>query len=128
MICGLLPVMLWLSASVHAVDHQVTPVQKVIQLLEDMVAKGTAEKQAEEIQFAAYTQFCQVTTDAKKATIKKAGEMIETLEADIQKYEADADELARQIAELDVDITTWEGDVKSTVRVRDIERNEYDKT
>lgn len=123
-----MPLLLWLSISVGAVDHQVTPVQQVLQLLEDMVAKGTEEKQAEEVQFAAYTQFCQVTSDAKKAAIKKASEMIESLEADIQKYEADADELARQIAELDVDITTWEGDTKSTNRVRDIEAKEYEKT
>lgn len=113
-------------------DHQeavkVTPVQKVIQLLEDMIAKGTAEKQAEEIQFGAYTQFCQVTSEAKKAAIKKSSEMIETLEADIAKYEADADDLAREIAALDVDIDAWEGDTKSTTRVREIENKEYEKT
>lgn len=128
MFWGMIPLLLWLFSSAGAVENQVTPVQKVIQLLEDMVAKGTEEKQAEEVQFAAYTQFCQITSDAKKAAIKKATEMIESLEADIQKYEADADELARQIAELDVDITTWEGDTKSTQTVRDIELKEYDKT
>jgi len=124
--------LLSLCSMVRAVDHQaavkVTPVQKVIQLLEDMVAKGTAEKQAEEVQFAAYTQFCQVTSDAKKKAIKKASEMIESLEADIQKFEADADDLAREISVLDVDITTWEGDAKSTTRVREIEKKEYEKT
>ena len=34
--------------------EKVTPVQKVIQLLEDMIATGVKEKQAEEIQFAEY--------------------------------------------------------------------------
>lgn len=129
---GPVPCILWLYILVGAVDHQVavkvTPVQKVIQLLEDMIAKGTAEKQAEEIQFVAYTQFCQVTSEAKKAAIKKSSEMIETLEADIAKYEADADDLAREIAGLDVDIDAWEGDTKSTTRVREIENKEYEKT
>jgi hypothetical protein len=124
--------MLYLCALVGAVDHlatvKVTPVQKVIQLLEDMVAKGTAEKQAEEAQFAAYTQFCQVTSDAKKKAIKKATALIETLEADIAKYEAEVDTLAQEIAVLDVDINTWEGDTKSTTRVREIEQKDYDKT
>jgi len=110
------------------VNHQVTPVQKVIQLLEDMVAKGTSEKQAEEAQFAAYTQFCQITTKAKKDAIKKASEMIESLQADIQKYEAEADTMAKEIGVLDVDITTWEGDGDSSQRVRDIELKDYDRT
>merc|ERR1719310_2409999 len=54
--------------------------------------------------------------------------MIETLEADIQKFEADADGLAKEIAQLDIDITTWEGDQKSTTKVRQIERTDYEKT
>merc|ERR1719146_589957 len=54
--------------------------------------------------------------------------MIETLEADIQKFEADAEGLAKEIAQLDIDITTWEGDEKSTTKVREIERKDYEKT
>merc|ERR1719171_2026500 len=54
--------------------------------------------------------------------------MIESLEADIQKYEADADVLGKEISGLDVDITTWEGDSKSATKVRAIERKDYENT
>jgi len=108
--------------------EKVTPVQKVIQLLEDMIATGVKEKQDEETQFAKYAGWCEHTTKVKKEAIKKGNEMIETLEADIQKFESDADILAKEIAQLDIDITTWEGDQKSSQKVRDIERKDYEKT
>jgi len=107
---------------------KVTPVQKVIQLLDGMVEKGIQEKQAEEVQFAAYSSFCESTIKDKKRLIKKNNELIETLEADIQKHEADADLLAKEISGLDVDITTWEGDLKASSRVREIEKLDYDNT
>merc|ERR1719162_460624 len=93
-----------------------------------MVATGIKEKQDEEIQFTQYAGWCEHTSAEKKEAIKKGNEMIETLEADIQKYEADADMLAKEISGLDVDITTWEGDQKSSQKVRDIERKEYEQT
>jgi len=115
-------------ASASALGSKVTPVQKVIQLLDDMVEKGVKEKQDEEIQFTQYTGWCTSTTAQRKKAIKKANEMIETLEADIQKYEADADMLGKEIAALDVDIDTWGGDEKSARRVRAIELKDYEST
>merc|ERR1719316_1634840 len=52
--------------------------------------------------------------------------MIEKLKADIAKYTADANHLAKEIAKHDKDIATWEGDVKATTNVRTIEKNDYD--
>ena len=39
-----------------ALATEVTPVQKVIQLLNGMAEKGKSEKHAEQVQFAAYKQ------------------------------------------------------------------------
>jgi prefoldin subunit 5 len=103
----------------------VTPVQKVIQLLNGMVEKGKKEKADEQKQFAAYKQFCDDTTVEKQRSIKEANEMIEILMADIQKYEEDAKELAKQIAKHDDDISTWEGDFKAASKVRQIEHSDY---
>merc|ERR1712159_551294 len=103
----------------------VTPVQKVIQLLNGMVEKGKKEKHEEQVQFAAYKQFCDDTTVEKQRAIKEANEMIEILEADIQKYEADAAQLAEEIAKHDEDISTWEGDFKAASKVREIEHTDY---
>jgi len=106
-------------------EVSVTPVQKVIQLLNGMVEKGKKEKHEEQVQFAAYKQFCDDTTVEKQRAIKEANEMIEILQADIQKYEADAAQLAKEIAKHDEDISTWEGDFKAASKVREIEHTDY---
>merc|ERR1719453_568229 len=103
----------------------VTPVQKVIQLLNGMVEKGKKEKHEEQVQFNQYKQFCDDTTVEKQRSIKEANEMIDVLQADIQKFEEDAARLAREIAKHDEDISTWEGDFKASTKVRDIEHADY---
>merc|ERR1719263_2301115 len=106
----------------------VTPVQKVIQLLNGMLEKGKQEKHEEQVQFAAFKQFCDDTTVEKKRAIEEANEMIEILKADIQKYAADAEQLAKEIAEHEEDIAVWTGDIKAATKVREIEKADYDAT
>jgi len=114
------------SAANVASDSKVTPVQKVIQLLEGMLEKGKKEKHDEQVQFAAYKQFCDDTSTEKKRAIEEANERIEVLKADIQKYTADAMLLTKEIAELDEDIAIWKGDIKAATKVRQIEKADYD--
>merc|ERR1719213_629071 len=97
---------------------EVTPVQKVIALMEGMREKGKKEKHDEQVQFAAYKQFCDDTATEKKRAISEANEQIDTLKADIQKYTADAAQLTKEIAELDEDISVWAGDMKAATSVR----------
>jgi len=108
-----------------AAGDKVTPVQKVIELMNNMVEKGKKEKGDEQIQFAAFKTFCDNTVSAKQQAIAEATEMIEVLTADIEKYEAEAADAAKQVASLDADISTWEGDVTAATKVRDIERTDY---
>jgi len=108
-----------------ATATEVTPVQKVITLLTNMVEKGKAEMKAEQVQFAAFKTFCDDTIGAKTAAIKATTEEIESLTADIEKYEADAADAAKEVASLDADISTWEGDMKAAVKVREIEHVDY---
>merc|ERR1719203_844319 len=109
-----------------AAKAEVTPVQKVIQLMEGMLEKGKKEKHDEQVQFAAYKQFCDDTTVEKKRAIKEANEKIDVLKADIQKYTADVTLLTKEIAELDEDISIWNGDIKAATKVREIEKADYD--
>jgi hypothetical protein len=111
-----------------ASKQEVTPVQKVIQLMEGMLEKGKKEKHDEQVQFAAYKQFCDDTSVEKKRAIAEANERIEVLKADIQKYAADAARLTKEIAELDEDISIWNGDIKAATNVREIEKADYDAT
>jgi len=103
----------------------VTPVQKVIDLMTNMVEKGTKEKQDEQVQFAAFKTFCDNTVSAKQAAIAEATEQIDVLTADIEKYESDAATAAKEVASLDADISTWEGDTAAAVKVRAIENTDY---
>merc|ERR1719386_97272 len=107
---------------------QVTPVQKVIELLQGMLEKGKKEKHEEQVQFSAYKQFCDDTMVDKQRAIKEANQMIEMLKADIQKYETDAATLTKEIAGHDEDIATWTGDIKAATNVREIEKTDYDAT
>eukprot|EP00420_Gonyaulax_spinifera_P031863 CAMPEP_0197870610 /NCGR_PEP_ID=MMETSP1439-20131203/1229_1 /TAXON_ID=66791 /ORGANISM="Gonyaulax spinifera, Strain CCMP409" /LENGTH=684 /DNA_ID=CAMNT_0043489505 /DNA_START=40 /DNA_END=2094 /DNA_ORIENTATION=+ len=104
----------------------VTPVQKVIVLLEGMLDNGKKEKHAEQVQFAAYKQFCDDTTVDKKRDIKEAGEKMEMLQADISKYTADAAQLTKEIAGHDEDISVWNGDSKAATKVHQIEKSDYE--
>merc|ERR1719408_957284 len=105
---------------------EVTPVQKVIQLMNGMLEKGKKEKHDEQVQFAAYKQFCDDTSVEKKRAIEEANEQIEVLKADIQKYTSTAAKLGKEIAELDEDIAIWTGDIKAATKVREIEKADYD--
>merc|ERR1719512_40536 len=109
-----------------ALAVKVTPVQKVIELMEGMAAKGKKEKHDEQVQFAAYKQFCDDTSVEKKRAIEEAEETIEVLTADIEKYTADAARLTKEIAAHDEDISVWNGDEKAATKVRNIEKADYD--
>merc|ERR1719169_282666 len=109
-------------------ESEVTPVQKVIALMEGMLEKGKKEKHDEQVQFASYKQFCDDTSVEKQRAIAEAEETIGTLKADIQKYTADATLLTKEIAGLDEDISIWNGDIKAATNVREIEKTDYDAT
>eukprot|EP00429_Kryptoperidinium_foliaceum_P018666 CAMPEP_0176037436 /NCGR_PEP_ID=MMETSP0120_2-20121206/18546_1 /TAXON_ID=160619 /ORGANISM="Kryptoperidinium foliaceum, Strain CCMP 1326" /LENGTH=667 /DNA_ID=CAMNT_0017370825 /DNA_START=53 /DNA_END=2056 /DNA_ORIENTATION=+ len=104
----------------------VTPVQKVIELMEGMLAKGKQEKHDEQVQFAAFKQFCDDTTVDKKRAITEAEEKIEVLKADIESHVAHAERLTKEIAEHDADIATWKGDSAAAAKVRAIDKANYD--
>merc|ERR1719420_865348 len=106
-------------------ESTVTPVQKVIELLQGMLEKGKKEKHEEQVQFASYKQFCDDTTIEKQRAIKEAEEMIEMLKADIQQYTVDAETLGKEIAGHDEDIATWTGDIKAATEVRELENADY---
>merc|ERR1719188_2971188 len=95
-------------------------------MMNGMLEQGKKEKNEAQVQFAAYKQFCDDTTVEKKRAIAEAEETIGVLKADIQKFTANAARLTKEIAELDEDISIWEGDIKAATNVREIEKADYD--
>jgi len=107
---------------------EITPVQKVIEMMNGMMEKGKKEKHDEQVQFAAFKQFCDDTCAEKKQNIADAADSIEMLKADIQQYATDAKELGKKVAGLRRDVACWEGDIKATTKVREIDKADYDTT
>jgi len=127
----MLAILLLVAPAAAASSRQgaaVTPVQKVIDLMNGMVEKGKKEKHEESIQFATYKQFCESTSGEKTRDIKEANEMIAALTADIEDYTATAGQRAKQIAKLDADISTWSNNLKAATDVRETEAADYAAT
>jgi cell division septum initiation protein DivIVA len=116
------------SGSAVVQEAKVTPVQKVLELLNGMLAQGKDAKYGEQVQFASFKQFCTDTATEKTRLIAEANEKIERLNADIDKYTSDAAILTKEIAAHDEDISVWNGDLDASGKVRHIEKTTYDET
>jgi hypothetical protein len=103
----------------------VTPMQKVVEMLNGMMVKGKEEKHAEMVQFAAFKQFCGDAESEKTKVIAETKEQITMLTADIEKNENEAEVLWQNIGQLNGDIATFSGDMKAATKVRAIEREDY---
>jgi DNA repair exonuclease SbcCD ATPase subunit len=106
-------------------DTGVTPVQKVIEMMKEMKAKGEAEMDAEQKTWHEYSNWCKDTSKEKDFSIRTANRDIERLQASIQKAEAKAAELADKLAALDADVATWSGDLQAATALRKKEHEDY---
>eukprot|EP00929_Paragymnodinium_shiwhaense_P036457 TRINITY_DN19537_c0_g1_i1.p1 TRINITY_DN19537_c0_g1~~TRINITY_DN19537_c0_g1_i1.p1 ORF type:complete len:689 (+),score=262.59 TRINITY_DN19537_c0_g1_i1:91-2157(+) len=119
-----------LAASATSADAEaaaVTPIQKVVEMLQGMLATGNEEKQKEQVQFAAYKQWCDGTSVEKQRMIEEAKEQVTMLTADIQVAQTDASKLAEEIQALDGNIATFHADIKASTSVREQEKTDYQK-
>merc|ERR1719364_510764 len=120
-----------LVASASALNHQaldqakVTPVQKVIQMLNDMMAKGKAEKEDEQGRFATFTQFCKSTTTEKNQAIETTTAEIDDLTADIASYGEEIMTKEKEIAQHDDDIGAWTKEKEEATYAREKEHADF---
>merc|ERR1719160_1093064 len=112
--------------ALFAVAEGVTPIQKVTQMLNDMLAKGKSEKEDEAARFAEYKTFCKDTAWDKSTSIKTSNAAIEQLSADIEKATSDASEAAKAISVLDADLTAWKSDITVQTRERKEAKGVFD--
>jgi len=111
-----------------AATVEVTPMQKVIQLLSSMLEKGKKEKHEEEVQFTKYKGWCEDTTGRKMQALKEDTERIDMDTADIGALEADVGRLGKEISGLDKNVDVWEGDIEAATKVRALEAADYEET
>ncbi|CAE7540064.1 unnamed protein product [Symbiodinium necroappetens] len=109
-------------------QSDVTPVQKVIQMLEDMKDKGKKEMEAEQVQFGKFDQFCEMTLADKGRSISDAADKIETLEADIQQAISETERLTNEIAAHTSDIESTTTEKTEATELREKERGEFQTT
>jgi len=101
-------------------------IQKVIQMLQDMVATAKKEKHEEEVKYAEFSTFCTSETADLKNEIASAAEQIELLTSEIEKLESDVSGLAKDIAKLSSDVASMEADVKAQTAQREKEHAVYE--
>merc|ERR1719352_18311 len=61
----------------YKLQEGVTPIQKVIQLLGDMKAKGDTEAKDEAVAFSAFKQWCDDTSRQRQESIQEAEDLME---------------------------------------------------
>jgi len=110
-----------------AIRTQVTPVQKVLQALEEMKTKAAAAMDEEQKIFHEYTQWVDDRTTDLGFEIKTGESTIEELIAFIEKSDNKVAELATAIGKLEDDIARLDAEKKDATAVRDKEHAEYMK-
>jgi hypothetical protein len=104
---------------------QVTPLQKVVTLLDGMLAKGKKEKHEEEVEFAKFQAWCDDTRFNAEKSIEEGTNQITQLEADIAKNEADAESAAQEISELEAQIASAQSEHDSAQAIRAKEHEDF---
>merc|ERR1719506_1598055 len=104
----------------------VTPVQKVITMMEEMSAKGAAEKEAEIATYKEYVKFCDKTTFEKGVAIRDGKLAVEQGTAAAGKAKADAEAAADKIVEFNANIKAWALQKAESTKEREIEHADYE--
>jgi len=107
------------------VATNVSPLNKVISMMDDMIKKGKDEKHKEEVAFNEFKVWCDQTRDETTKAIKDGADAIVQLSADIEKAIADAENLKEEIEVLDKDRNTAEDELKAATKIRAKENSDY---
>jgi len=113
------------TSSALDVQAKVTPVQKVVQMLNDMMAKGKTEKEDEQVRFTTFTQFCKSTTTEKTQAIETTTAEIDDLTADIASYGEEIMTKEKEIAQHDDDIGSWTKEKEEATHAREQEHADF---
>jgi len=104
---------------------EVSPVQKVIQLMQNMASQGEKEMQDEKVQFATYSQWCTMTQDKKTQLVADAADAIESMQADVDKVTANIERLASEISGHQKEIEALSLEQENITQVRSAENADY---
>jgi len=113
------------ASTVSGSTVDVTPLQKVVQMLDEVLAKGRKEKHAEEVEFAKFHEWCDQVRADKTRSIKELTAEIEQLAADADAGEADAATLGEEISELESEVARLTAEFRKAKGIREKENTDY---
>lgn len=99
----------------------VSPVQKVIALIEEMASKVKADMDQQTRDFQEFASYCDREASAKEYAVKESKSQVEELTATVQEASADIEAREAQISDYAAQISATEGEVRSSVAVREKE-------
>jgi len=118
MMLGLLTTLLCSAFQAHAVllsanqkqkvHVDVTPVEKVIHMVEELQAKVSEEGKAEAATYDVFACFCKSKTDEKTKAISEEEQTLSDLQSEIKKLSAKRDQLDQDIQDLTEEIADHE--------------------
>lgn len=103
----------------------VTPIQKVLDMLEGMKEKAIEGQKGEQVQWTKYRQWCGDAESAKQEVVKKNDLKIEDFSAEVERLEAAISEGETEIASRQQGITARQEDHHKATTVRKEERDSY---
>jgi len=106
-------------------DRSIAAVQKVIQMMNDMLVKAKQEKMDEETAFAKFNTYCTMERASLTKAIAKDAEEIEMLAAEIGKLTSEGKILGKEIAKLGNDVEGWTADQKAQTAQRAKDNKEF---
>jgi chromosome segregation ATPase len=107
---------------------QVSPVQKVIELLDELKAKVAGDLSAEETMMNEYTKWCDEEENDKEDAITSNKRTIGDLNAVIADSNARIAELSTEVEELAGKISAAEADLNEATGIRDKEHGDFSGT
>jgi len=104
---------------------EVTPVQKVLQMMDEIKAKAIKEKQDEEVTFTKFSVWCTNTDKHKEEAIARGAAEIERLSSLIEKLDNDARVLGEEIQKLDETNQADSNEKSAATAIREGEQKDY---
>jgi hypothetical protein len=106
----------------------VSPVQKVIQLIDDMAVKVKKDLDATSAEFEEFAKQCDDEATAKDYAIKSSKEEVEALTATVDDADAKISSLAAKIEDVTTKIGETEGELSDAVSLRDEQHKNFVST
>jgi len=107
---------------------KVSPVQKVIELLEGLKGKVADDLAAEEKEMVEYTKYCDDESSERGYAISTATKAIERLNAAIEEGASKISVAEAEIASLSAEAAKKETELARAMELRGVERKEFKKT